>query len=1141
MNAHLTDRLYRARISNDDDYGSRPAIPISAMNNSIYDYVQAAKTTISSGKWFDKPEIPSPAEMLQAPSGATIIDVAEELRPNKVEGAYVDKEEYLSTQYALLREDAIRPLREAVDQVRASPWLNETEYKCTSIGVYDPVYLTSIVFSPRGLATRVAFSLGRVKKHVRWKQSKRLITGTLVALTPADDCFQSICVLATVAARPVSALDQNPPQLDLFIARPDDAQNDPMRKWIMVENRASFYEASRHTMQALQHMKREPFPLSEHLVGGKKDVEPPAYVQFKPLINLGPIVVMEEADRFEHVNILHDWPPTSSQALDASQSDALKRILTKQLAIVQGPPGTGKTHVSVEALKVLLANMTKDQPPIIVTCQTNHALDQLLLHVAEFMPDFIRLGGRSKDQDVIKSRTLYEVRKSTSQPKTNGTRKGKAHAILKSLTNEMQMLLAPLEINQPPLDHRVLAELDLITQEQAESLEMDELRAMGINSTDTPGILMEQWLGKSLMPCHRPIEPDDFGMVYEEEDFEMEQLQELEAEAVARDDDDDIEALTGKVVSLCDNYIGLGMVRTDDDIQALLHRTNDLNTIPPQERGAIYNYFKKHMKLRLLTQFRQCAKRYAEAVDLRKVGSWEFDEKLLRRQRLIGMTTTGLSKYRALVAALSPRIVLVEEAAETLEAPVTAACVPTLEHLILVGDHQQLRPHCQVREFEDEPYHFNLSLFERMVANDVEMACLTRQRRMIPEIRRLLIPIYGDTLKDHDSVKSESNRPPVEGMGGCNSFFFTHEWKETRDPNFSCVNEHEADMVVGHFNHLYLNGIEPSKITVLTFYNGQRKVLLKKFRQHQNFSRQLVNVVTVDSYQGEENDVVLLSLVRSNKRGNIGFLDVDNRVCVALSRAKRGLYIFGNAEMLAIENATWADVVETMYGKASSKAKTGPKRRVGYHMPIQCVNHGQKLRIETPEDWDYINGGCLRDCECVLACGHRCLMRCHPFDNDIITCKQKCTKRVDGCGHPCTAMCMDPCKCQLCERKGDNRSMLKHNPTVKRVVPHPVPADLLDMEPRQQQKAAPATLFEIEPHQSQTPLPPSMDMTGDLIEISPVKKQQSANTNMLLDLNMDNDRGSPSKPRLQYRETFTYTPGEKKKKEDCFPIFNLMD
>ena len=54
----------------------------------------------------------------------------------------------------------------------------------------------------------------------------------------------------------------------------------------------------------------------------------------------------------------------------------------------------------------------------------------------------------------------------------------------------------------------------------------------------------------------------------------------------------------------------------------------------------------------------------------------------------------SLSKYRVIVASLNPTIVLIKEAAETHKAPVIAACVPSLEHLTLLGIHRQLRPYC---------------------------------------------------------------------------------------------------------------------------------------------------------------------------------------------------------------------------------------------------------------------------------------------------------------------------------------------------------------------------------------------------------------------------------------------------------------
>jgi hypothetical protein len=62
----------------------------------------------------------------------------------------------------------------------------------------------------------------------------------------------------------------------------------------------------------------------------------------KPYTDLGSIVAIEDASSFENVNILEDWPDMTTTGLDKSQSTALKRVLTKRLAIIQGPPGTGK-------------------------------------------------------------------------------------------------------------------------------------------------------------------------------------------------------------------------------------------------------------------------------------------------------------------------------------------------------------------------------------------------------------------------------------------------------------------------------------------------------------------------------------------------------------------------------------------------------------------------------------------------------------------------------------------------------------------------------------------------------------------------------------------------------------------------------
>lgn len=172
------------------------------------------------------------------------------------------------------------------------------------------------------------------------------------------------------------------------------------------------------------------------------------------------------------------------------------------------------------------------------------------------------------------------------------------------------------------------------------------------------------------------------------------------------------------------------------------------------------------------------------------------------------------------MSALSPSILLIEEAAETLEANVAASIVPTLEQLILVGDHRQLQANTNLDRFEVHPYYMAISLFERLVNNGIEYTMLNKQRRMIPEIRELLClqpnPFYSD-LHDHPSVLDRTvNRRPIPGMGGVDLFFFRHKWDERKDVNKSCYNQSEAEMVAGFFNYLVVNGVDPKKITVLT-------------------------------------------------------------------------------------------------------------------------------------------------------------------------------------------------------------------------------------------------------------------------------------------------------------------------------------
>jgi helicase required for RNAi-mediated heterochromatin assembly 1 len=187
-------------------------------------------------------------------------------------------------------------------------------------------------------------------------------------------------------------------------------------------------------------------------------VDPPNYVLHQPFRNLSSIFSSEVLDQYENVDIINDWPKDANTSLDKSQELALRRIMTKKVAIIQGPPGTGKTHVSVMSLKAVLENMVSGDSPVIVACQTNHALDQLLRHIALFEPRFARLGGRSQDKDIIKKRTLYHLREG-KQIRVPGGMRHDAKIRLDNLTREMSDALIPLQMGKGLLEHKLLLQL----------------------------------------------------------------------------------------------------------------------------------------------------------------------------------------------------------------------------------------------------------------------------------------------------------------------------------------------------------------------------------------------------------------------------------------------------------------------------------------------------------------------------------------------------------------------------------------------------------------------------------------------------------------------------------------------------------
>lgn len=158
-----------------------------------------------------------------------------------------------------------------------------------------------------------------------------------------------------------------------------------------------------------------------------------------------------------------------------------------------------------------------------------------------------------------------------------------------------------------------------------------------------------------------------------------------------------------------------------------------------------------------------------------------------------------------------------EEAAEILESHVVCSLTKACQHVILIGDHKQLRPKISVYHLGTK-FHLDISLFERMVNIRGDCAQLAYQHRMRPEIAKLITPSIYEKLYNDEAVLSRAN---VKGLMK-NLFFINHNSPETNQDNEkSWINQHEVKFLVEFTKYLLKQGYQNSDITILCTYSGQ--------------------------------------------------------------------------------------------------------------------------------------------------------------------------------------------------------------------------------------------------------------------------------------------------------------------------------
>ena len=315
-----------------------------------------------------------------------------------------------------------------------------------------------------------------------------------------------------------------------------------------------------------------------------------------------------------------------------------------------------------------------------------------------------------------------------------------------------------------------------------------------------------------------------------------------------------------------------------------------------------------------------------------------INSELFGEARVIACTLVGSAHH--LLEGMKFGTLFIDEAAQALEA---ACWIPMkrASRVILAGDHCQLPP--TVKSIAALRAGLGKTLMERIAENKPEVVTLLKiQYRMNDEIMRFSSDwFYGGKVESAPQIKyrsvldydhpitwidtgeeSEERRVKSEEFNSSsddaseeseeqeNSSLFTHHSSLYKEQfvgeSFGRINKAEAELTLltlaEYFTKISKRRVLEERIDVgiISPYRAQVQYLKKLIKKYEFFKpyRRLISVNTVDGFQGQERDVILISLVRSNDEGQIGFLKDLRRMNVAMTRARMKLIILGNKDTM---------------------------------------------------------------------------------------------------------------------------------------------------------------------------------------------------------------------------------------------------
>jgi serine/threonine protein kinase len=557
--------------------------------------------------------------------------------------------------------------------------------------------------------------------------------------------------------------------------------------------------------------------------------------------------------------------------LDLDKQEAVAAALgSEDVFVVQGPPGTGKTTFISELVSQALE--ADADAKVLISSQTNVALDNALEKIGALVPSHVRLLRLTSKREGEQSKVGRGAQPYLVETQLKGWRELVREESLAALETWCRTYGVEPEAVRCALALQETAELRLrVDRLSARIQEIAELLQGGATSSSSSDELAE----------------------------ELAEIRSLRLEA-EEDASERIASLTWPG--------GVEGVRADADVQSLVRAADDL-LVPAGDRAPL---------LRALVQL------HTDWVT--SLGrDRDFLEPLLRSAQVVGATCIGLPGYKPM-KDISFDLCIVDEASK---ATATETLVPMVRarRWVLVGDDKQLPPFVEdslrdpdlAAEYGFDALELRRTLFDRLWS-DVPQECRRRlrtQHRMTHAVGDLISKCFyeGDLISEGPEPLQAIPRILPSPVTWLTTSGDDRRWESPAGPESkSYINRTEIKVVIGILRRLESTAAKRGcrfSVLVIAPYAAQVHQLHSRIATETSELLHLsIEVNTVDAVQGRQAQLVVFSVTRSNRARNFGFLNVDARANVALSRAEQGLIVVGDDEFCRSQEGPFKSILE---------------------------------------------------------------------------------------------------------------------------------------------------------------------------------------------------------------------------------------